>query len=67
MPVKIGIGIHTGLLMLGILGEKNHQQATVVSDAVNTAARLEGLTKYYQASIVISNKVLDEIAKPEIF
>jgi len=64
-PIKIGIGIHTGLLMLGIIGEKARLQSTVISDAVNLAARLEGLTKHYGASIAISKQTLQRIHHTE--
>lgn len=54
-PIQIGIGIHTGNLMLGILGEKERMDGTVISDNVNLASRLEGLTKQFNASILISD------------
>ena len=44
-PILIGIGINTGMMMLGTLCEANRMESSVISDAVNLAARLEGLTK----------------------
>jgi adenylate cyclase len=58
IPVNIGIGIHTGELMLGILGEEERMQGTVISDSVNFAARLETLTKQMGASILTSSDTL---------
>ncbi len=55
-PVRIGVGLNTGRLMLGTVGGKDRMDGTVISDAVNLAARLEGLTKRYGVSIVISEQ-----------
>lgn len=63
-PITIGIGLHTGVLMLGIIGEEQRKQSTVIADAVNVAARLEKLTKIYGASIIISEHTLQCLADP---
>ncbi|MBN1991601.1 MAG: response regulator [Anaerolineae bacterium] len=63
-PIQIGVGLHTGLLMLGTIGEAQRMESTVISDAVNLAFRLEGLTKLYGAGIVISQNSLFSLDQP---
>ncbi len=52
--IRIGTGLHSGLLIMGILGDRDRLDAATISDAVNTASRIESLTKYYGASIILS-------------
>ena len=53
-PLKIGIGINSGPVILGTLGTANRLEGTVVGDTVNIAARLENLTKEYRCPLLIS-------------
>ena len=65
--IKIGIGLNTGPLMLGIIGDGARTDASVVADTVNTAARMEGLTKYYGTSIVLSETTFLGLVDPESY
>ena len=55
--IKVGIGLHAGHVMAGIIGEHHRFQPDAVSDTVNLAARLEGLSKVYGAVMIISEAV----------
>lgn len=64
LPIGSGIGVHTGNLMLGVVGGHGRMDGTVVSDAVNLASRIEGLTKMYGTSIIISQDTLIKLEDP---
>lgn len=60
-PVNIGIGLHTGPLIMGVIGDETRLDAATVADTVNTASRLESLTKYYGVNILLSGDSLGQI------
>jgi len=62
--IKIGIGLNTGKLMLGIIGEQNRLQGTVISDTVNLASRIENLTKTYKSTLIISENTYIQLTNP---
>jgi adenylate cyclase len=65
LPLNVGIGIHVGHMMLGMVGEANRMQGDAFSDNVNLTARLEGLTKFYGVSLLISEQVIQHLSHPE--
>ncbi len=62
--IKAGIGMHTGPLIMGITGDENRLDAATISDTVNTAARIESLTKYYRSPLLLSGETLRQISDP---
>ena len=65
VPISVGVGIHTGNLMLGTVGEHERMDGSVISDAVNLGSRLEALTRLYGGTILISGQTLKALNNPE--
>lgn len=63
--ITIGVGINTGFSMLGIIGEHDRMEGTVIADTVNLASRLEGLTKRFHVSMIISEHTYTRLSQPE--
>ena len=63
--IEIGTGLHIGHVMAGMIGEPDRIQPDAVSDTVNLAARLEGLSKVYGAALIISEAVQMQLKDPD--
>ena len=57
-PLRIGIGIHAGVAIVGTLGPPQEPIYSAIGDMVNTAARLEDMTKAFACTLVVSEEVL---------
>ncbi|MPZ35214.1 MAG: hypothetical protein GEV13_30275 [Rhodospirillales bacterium] len=66
-PIGIGVGINSGTLMMGTIGEKHRMDGTVISDAVNLASRIEGLTKIYDVKLLVSQYTVESLADPKAY
>ena len=58
-PLRIGIGLHAGPAIVGEMGYARAAQITAIGDTVNTASRLESLTKEFAVELVVSQELLD--------
>lgn len=58
-PLKMGIGIHGGPAIVGEMGYRHATSVTAIGDAVNTASRLETMTKEFGAQLVVSKHLTD--------
>jgi len=56
-PLFMGMGLHAGPLISGVVGSNERMEFTVVGNTVNTASRIEGMTKYFGVDLLISEPV----------
>ncbi len=64
-PVRVGIALHSGEVLVGTIGPRTRREYTIISDAVNTVARLEELNKTYGSVIVASATTIAHVSEAE--
>ncbi len=63
--IDVGVGIDGGNVFYGNIGSDEHMTNTVIGDNVNSASRLEGLTRIYQLPVIVSEYVRDEVLQSQ--
>ncbi|GAC1573861.1 MAG: hypothetical protein NVS3B7_05480 [Candidatus Elarobacter sp.] len=63
-PIDIGVGMHTGPVTFGTVGDARHIDTTAVSDTVNTAKRVEGLSKRLRVPVIATDEVMHAVRDP---
>jgi len=64
-PIRFGIGIHAGEVIIGDIGNRDHMVFTALGDSVNVAARLQDMTKALACETIVSDEVRQRAALPD--
>ncbi len=61
IPISVGMGLHSGELIMGIIGDTQRNDPAVIADTVNSASRVEGMTKHFGVNIIVSEDTLNSM------
>ena len=64
-PFQVGVGIHSGDVVLGTVGSSERMDVTIISDAANTASRVESYTRQYDAPTLITEASRQRLSADE--
>ena len=62
---SVGMGMSSGKVTLGIIGDGKHLGSSIVGDAANQASRVEGMTRIYGGNLIIDERTLERMERPE--
>ena len=63
-PIGVGIGVNTGHLMVGVVGDAERMEADSISSEVTLTSRVESLTKHYSVSFIITAATKQRLVDP---
>lgn len=61
LPTELGIGLHAGVGLVGLVGPEGHRELKVTGDAVNVAARVEQMNKAYASTLLVTSEVVGRL------
>ncbi|PJZ69599.1 adenylate/guanylate cyclase domain-containing protein [Leptospira perolatii] len=65
--IQVGIGVHTGSMMMGLIGGEGKLESTVISDAVRVVSHLESMTRHTNSNILVSEEFFLRLKNPDAF